>query len=479
MVYTYSRNKALLGAVLACCAALSLAGCSNEAASPQASPTPTITAPTRESITVSETLTNNVDGEHVIEADATEAEYANIAVVKTGDSAQNDEADFYGDNSAIFAANKAALDLRELIVDTDGKHANAVFSYGEGTEVTIADSVIETKGDMSGGLMTTGGATMTAQNLRVTMHGNSSAAIRSDRGGGTVNVTGGIYTTNGRGSPAIYSTADITVNKAQLESTSSQGVVIEGKNSVTLKDVVLIADNNTQNSDKSNYYQAVMIYQSMSGDAAEGQGEFSMSGGSLTNAKGDIFFVNNTIASITLEGVEISNNDKDGVFLRAVAAGWGVEGSNGGQLDLHTSKQRIDGNLLVDEVSNLNLYLGEGSTLSGAINTEGTAGDVYVEISQGGTWTLSADSYISSLTAPAGTINLNGHTLYVDGTPYKDGSASKGSAIEHKASSGGFAPNGGGPSSGPGGGQPPAKPGDTNGPPPPKPDGAPPAKPNN
>lgn len=295
-----------------------------------------------------------------------------------------------------------------------------------------------------------------------------------------MNVTGGIYTTNGRGSPAIYSTADITVNKAQLESTSSQGVVIEGKNSVTLNDVVLIADNNTQNSDKSNYYQAVMIYQSMSGDAAEGQGAFSMSGGSLMNAKGDIFFVNNTIASITLEDVEISNKDKDGVFLRAVAAGWGVEGSNGGQLDLRATKQRIDGDLLVDEVSNLNLYLGKGSVLLGAINPEGAAGDVYVEISQGATWTLSAESYISSLTAPAGTINLNGHTLYVDGTPYKDGSASKGSAIEHKASLGGFAPDGGGPGGGPGGGgQPPARPSDTNGAPPPKPDGVPPAKPNN
>ncbi|MBR6459805.1 MAG: hypothetical protein IKS49_06605 [Actinomycetaceae bacterium] len=464
MAYTHSRNRALLGAAIACCAALSLAGCSNEATPPQASPSPTqtITAPTREDITVNETLTNDVAGEHVIEADATKAEYTNIAVVKTGDSGQNDEADFYGDNSAIFATNGATLNLRELIVNTDGTHANAIFSYGEGTSVTIADSVIETQNDMSGGLMTTGGGTMNAQNLRVTTHGNSSAAIRSDRGGGTVNVTGGIYTTNGRGSPAIYSTADITVNKAQLEATASEGVVIEGKNSVSLNDVVMIADHNVHNSDKSNNYNAVMIYQSMSGDAAEGQGDFSMSGGSLTNVKGDIFFVNNTIASITLEDVKITNNDKDGVFLRAAAAGWGTEGSNGGQLDLHATKQRIDGNLLVDEVSNLNLYLGKGSTLTGAINPEGAAGEVYVEMSQGATWTLTADSYISSLTAPAGTINLNGHTLYVDGTPYKDGTASKGSAIEHKASVGGFDPGAGGP----GGGQPPMDPGGGNGVPP-------------
>ena len=73
---------------------------------------------------------------------------------------------------------------------------------------------------------------MNATNLTIHTTGNSSAAIRSDRGGGTVNVTGGSYTTDGTGSPVIYSTADITVSDAQMESTASQGVVVEGHNSV-------------------------------------------------------------------------------------------------------------------------------------------------------------------------------------------------------------------------------------------------------
>ena len=64
--------------------------------------------------------------------------------------------------------------------------------------------------------MTTGGAAMNAENLTINTSGNSSAAIRSDRGGGTVNVTGGSYTTSGTGSTVIYSTADITVNDASL-----------------------------------------------------------------------------------------------------------------------------------------------------------------------------------------------------------------------------------------------------------------------
>ncbi len=413
-------------------------------------------------ITVNETIENSTGGEHAITADGESASYSHIKVVKTGDGEQNDEADFYGDNAAIFATNGGTLDLSDMVVLTDGAHANAVFSYGEGTTVNIKDSYIETSGNCSGGLMTTGGGTMNATNLTVNTSGNSSAAIRSDRGGGDVNVYGGVYTTSGTGSPVIYSTADVTVDNAVLTSTASQGVVVEGKNSVTLNDVTLTADNNTKNSDKSDVYQAVMIYQSMSGDAAEGTSSFAMNGGSLTNRNGDVFFVNNTATEIRLCSATIVNEDQSGVFLRAAAAGWGSEGSNGGQVDLYADKQQIDGDMIVDSVSHLNLYLQNDSVFSGAINADGQAGEVYVDLSGGAKWTLTGDSYITSLTCDADSIDLNGHTLYINGTAYTAGAASTGTAIAVVSTGGGHAE----------GGTPPEKPGGSNA-------GTPPAKPGN
>ena len=402
---------------------------------------------TESDIAVNETLNNSEDGGHAITADSGSASYSNVLVTKTGDS-DGDEADFYGENAAVFATDGSTLDLNSIVVKTDGKHANGVFSYGEGTTVNISDSYIKTTGNCSGGLMTTGGGTMNANNLTIETSGNSSAAIRSDRGGGTVNVSGGYYTTSGKGSPVIYSTADITVSDATLASTTSEGVVIEGKNSVTLNNVSLTADNNAHNSDKSDVYKAVMIYQSMSGDAAQGKSSFAMNGGSLVNKNGDVFFVNNTATDITLNGATITN-EGDGLFLRAQAAGWGSEGSNGGLVNLTATNQKINGDMLVDSVSVLNLYLKSGSVFTGAINTDGAQGEVYVEIESGSTWTLTADSYISSLTCEAGSIDLNGHKLYVDGKEYTEGSASSGTAIEIKASSN----SGGKPD-----GQPPAKP---------------------
>ena len=445
---------------------------------------------TREDITVNETVSNDADGEHAIEANGEEAEYSNISVTKTGD-ADGDEADFYGENSAVLATEKGTLSIKDSLIETNGKHANAVFSYGEGTTVNISDSVIETQGDCSGGLMTTGGGTMNAENLTISTSGRSSAAIRSDRGGGTVNVSKGSYKTSGMGSPVVYSTADITVSDAYMESTASQGIVVEGKNSVTLNNDTLTADNNTKNSDKSDYYQAVMIYQSMSGDAAEGTSSFTANGGSITNKNGDIFFVNNTATEISLSGVEITNEDADGVFLRAEAAGWGAEGSNGGKVNMTASGQVINDDMLVDDISTLNLYLKDKSAFTGAINSSGQSGDVYVEIEDGSTWTLTSDSYISGLTVSEGSaIDLNGYKLYVDGKEYSAGSASTGEAFDISTGSGngsGSPDGNGGPGGNPPDGEPPEKPDGNGGPggnppsgePPEKPDGngAPPEKP--
>ena len=318
--------------------------------------------------------------------------------------------------------------------------------------------------------MTTGGGTMNASNLNIRTTGNSSAAIRSDRGGGTVNVDGGTYVTDGTGSPVIYSTADITVSNANLESTASEGVVVEGKNSVTLNNVSLTADNTTLNSDKTDNREAVMIYQSMSGDASVGLAAFTMNGGTLTNKKGDVFFVNNTAAAITLENAAIINQDADGVFLRVAAAGWGTSGSNGGKVNLYLKKQTLSGNIAVDSISVLNMYMSSGTAYKGAVNPENN-GQVYVEIEQGSKWVLTGDSYVTSLTCDADAIDLNGHKLYINGTEYKSGTVSKGTAVEIKTESSsvgkpdGAPPSGDPPQGGPGG------PGGNGEEPPAKPDG--------
>ena len=180
------KLKKILACILASLMITGLCACAGQSADSTAADAAEYL--TKGDITVKETFSNDADGEHALEVSGEEAEYSNAGVTKTGD-ADGDEADFYGENSAVFATEKGTLTISDSLIETNGTHANAVFSYGEGTTVNIADSVIETQGDCSGGIMTTGGGTMNAENLTINTSGRSSAAIRSDRGGGTVNVS--------------------------------------------------------------------------------------------------------------------------------------------------------------------------------------------------------------------------------------------------------------------------------------------------
>ncbi len=355
----------------------------------------------------------------------------NPTVTKSGDSDGGDNCNFYGLNAAVLVKDGATATITGGTVTSDAEGANGVFCYGgnggqngasgDGTTLYIYDTAITTTGNGSGGIMTTGGGVTYAYDLTVETSGQSSAAIRTDRGGGTVVVDGGSYTSNGLGSPAIYSTADITVSNATLLSTLSEGVCIEGLNAITLTDCDLTA-NNTKCNGNATFLDTIMIYQSMSGDAASGTSSFTMTGGSLTSKNGHVFHVTNTSAVITLEGVEIVNEDGDNILLSVCADGWSG-GSN--VATLKAIAQKLAGAIKVGSDSALTLMLTDGSSFEGSIdgsivNASGTTvstevGTVSVTLDDTSTWTLTGDSYVTEFNGDAANVIANGYTLYVNG----------------------------------------------------------------
>ena len=356
-----------------------------------------------------------------------EAILKNITVNKTGDSDGGDNTSFYGTNSAILATGGANLTLDNLSITTSATGANGVFSYGgsastkntsqDGTTINISNSKITTTKDNSGGIMTTGGGVMNAKNLEINTSGTSSAAIRTDRGGGTVTVDEGTYTTTGQGSPTIYSTADVTVKNATLKATASEGVVIEGKNSVTLDNVTLEDTNNKLNG-KSTTYKNIFLYQSMSGDADTGVATFKSSNSKITTHKGDTLYVTNTKANITLENNTIVNNDTTGNFLRIQKDSWGNSGSNGGEVTLTLKNQKVTGNIVVDSISTLDLSLENSSSYEGTMNTNNSAKKINLTLDKTSKIKLTGNSYVTSFNNEDSTnsnIDFNGYTLYVNG----------------------------------------------------------------
>jgi len=366
----------------------------------------------------------------IVDTDA-DVTLTDITVEKTGDSDGGDNCNFYGLNAALLVMGGSTTTITGATITSDADGANGVFSYGgnggqngaagDGTTVVISDSTITTTGDGSGGIMTTGGGVTYATNLTVETSGRSSAAIRTDRGGGTVVVDGGSYTSNGLGSPAIYSTADITVSNATLTSNLSEGVCIEGLNSITLVDCDMTA-NNTQTNGNATFLDTIMIYQSMSGDADSGTSHFTMTGGSLTSLNGHMFHVTNTHAVITLTGVELVNEDDENILLSVCDDGWSGASNIA---ELTCVGQSLAGTILVGDNSTLTLNLTEGSSFEGTVsgeivNAKGDTvstevGEVTVTLDDTSTWTLTADTYITEFNGDAANVISNGYTLYVNG----------------------------------------------------------------
>lgn len=376
-----------------------------------------------------ETITStNSDENGILVTGDIEVNISDVTVEKSGDSDGGDSSNFYGNNSAIIAKDGATLNIDGATVTTNASGANGVFSYGgsattnnsssDGTTVNISNSQITTTGDNAGGIMTTGGGKTVASNLIINTSGTSSAAIRSDRGGGTVVVDKGTYTTTGNGSPAIYSTADITVSNATLIAKASEGVVIEGANTVNLENCDL-TDSNTKLNGQSTTYKNVFLYQSMSGDASTGTATFTAKNSNITTNNGDSFYITNTTATINLNNNTIINNDTTGNFLRAQKDSWGTTGSNGGNVTLNMTSQTATGNIVIDSISTLAMNLETESYYEGTINSENTAKEITLKLDSTSKIKLTGNSYVTTLEDADTTysnIDFNGYTLYVNGT---------------------------------------------------------------
>lgn len=369
------------------------------------------------------------DDENALRVDGATVTLDSVTVDKSaGSSSNTEDGDFYGQNAALLATNGANVTIKNATLNSSAQNGNGIFSYGTCTTVNVSDSTITTTADNSGGIQTTGGGTTNATNLTVNTSGNSAAAIRSDRGGGTVVVDKGTYTSNGYNSPAVYSTADVTVSNATLTANNSESLVIEGKNSIKLNNCDVSGNmSSTEGSSSDENVHNVMIYQSMSGDAEVGTSEFDMTDGSLTGNNGDMFYITNTHSIINLSNVDITNKDADAYLMRvtgnSAARGWGKAGANGAQVEFTASNQTLNGDIAVDTVSTLNMTLTDSSDFTGTINIidnaqNGTAVDnnAVVTIDSDSTWTLTGDCTVTSL-ENNGTINFNGHTITLaDGT---------------------------------------------------------------
>lgn len=348
----------------------------------------------------------------------------------SSDSTGGDSSSFYGVGAAVLTTDGTGY-VDSATITTDAKGGAGIFSYGEGV-MYVNNANITTAQDTSGGLHVAGGGTLYAWNSTAETSGESSAAIRSDRGGGKMVVDGGTYTSNGTGSPAVYSTADLTINNAKLTANGSEAICIEGLNSIKLYDCDL--SGNMPENEQNDVVWNVIVYQSMSGDSEVGNGTFQMSGGTLTANQGGMFYTTNTESTFYLSDVDITYSDDNPFFLQVTGnsnqRGWGTSGSNGADCSFTADKQECVGNIIYDSISNLDFYLENGSSLTGAVIDDetwagsGGSGKANLYIDSSSKWVVTADSTLTALYNEGKVVDANGKTVTIkstDGTVYVQG----------------------------------------------------------
>lgn len=346
-----------------------------------------------------------------------ESNFNNCTFKKSGDSTFN-KADIYGTNSAIIIDN-GVISLDNGSISADGKYASGVFAYGSG-KANLNNVNINTLNNDSAAIVASEGGSISAKNLTVKTDGESSAAIKSYGENSEIVITGGKYETNGKNSPTVFSSGKVTITDAEMTSNTSEGLVIDNNGTIILEKVKIVDTNNIFGINSDNY-KNIFLYQSMERIESDREATFTSKDSYIETNRGDSIVVTNTKANISLENTEFVN--KYGAFLVIRSDFYGINGKNGGDVNLSITKQKINGNIVVDNISSLVLDVKNNSVLEGPINNENASKNVTINMSSDSKWSLTEDSYVKALNnddEENNNIYSNGkYKLYVDGKEVK------------------------------------------------------------
>lgn len=364
----------------------------------------------------------------------------NALLQKSGDDTDGDRCNFYGVNSILTAVGEgssATVSNSSLTATSAG--SNGIFAT-DGATVTVSDTSIDTTADNSRGLDATYGGVITADNVDITTAGDHCAGIATDRGGGTITAVDSTVSTQGSGSPILYSTGDIEVENLTGTASGSQIAGMEGLNTICIENSTLTSSI-TGKTASDPIANGIIIYQSTSGDAEATTGStatFTAKSSTLSSAiqSGSMFYLTNTSANITLQNTELDFDSSQAALITACgndSNNWGQAGSNGATVKVKAINQTLEGDIVVDTISSINLTLTKGSTWTGSAiiqdndsATTTTESPISITVGKTSSWIVTDDCTVSNLTVKNGgtikdsdgqtvTIVANGKTV-VEGT---------------------------------------------------------------
>lgn len=355
-------------------------------------------------VKTSESFDSSIKDESAVKVTGGSLTLADCTITKSGNTSSSDNSSFYGQNAAILSSGSSStIIVSGGTITTNATGANAVVAYG-GT-VGISGVTINCSGQYSRGIHATNSGKIIASDVTATTTGDNSSVIATDKGGGSVDVTGGTFAASGADAAVIYSTGAIVTKGITGSSANGEAIVIEGSNSASVSSSNLTAGSASR---------GILILQSGSGDATGATGTLSISGGSIATTSSSaplIEVVTNSTGNIALNGT--STSIASGILLKVdYNTKWTTSGATANLALLGSIT--YNGNIVGDSYSTVNLSINSGTTWAGAFDNDNSAKSTKINI-DGGTWTLTGNSNVDLLVLTNGaTINKNGHALTYD-----------------------------------------------------------------
>ncbi len=364
---------------------------------------------------VGQRLTGDGEDESVVRVTAPDVVLVDCRIEQAGAPTDASKARLFGLGSALLVTHGGRLTADGGSVTSSAEGAAGLFAYGENslamlnkTEVTTTKSSAPAAVASARGALESNGATLTTS-------GVASPAIRTTADG-SATLASGELVTNGLDSATVEASARLSAEGAKLTAAHAEALVLSGGADASLADCSIASSMDRGRGTRAPLnVQSILVFGERS--SAEESAKLALSGGSLTNNSGDLIFVTNVTADISLSGVRVQNADPEAALVRVSgndgSLGWGEAGANGGAATLTATRQHLAGNLEVDRISQLSVHLTEGSSLEGAAAVEGSgdeAGTLDVVVDAGCTWKLTADSTVTTL-ENHGSVIFDGHTL--------------------------------------------------------------------
>lgn len=309
-----------------------------------------------------------------------------------------------GLNSAIVVAYGSELKTTNSRIETTVEYTNGIFISGEKAKAQVIDSKIFGYGTYTNGAVIATKGKLELEHSDITTKFKYSPAIVVTHKAGKADLKNNVMLeTNGSSSPLFKSKGTITMNDSTGTANGSRFAILEGGTLTINKSTLISAGANDDNMDQP------------SGMIIKGKEETTIN---ITDSSLNInskmpyyqtalmFDIINAKAILNLKNAQINYGSNRLVEIK------------NSQVTINCDKQTLQGKILVDSNSSLNINIKNNSIYIGSISGNNSNTNATLSLDQSATFILQGDTYVKELKnadKENKNINFGKYKLYVAG----------------------------------------------------------------